>query len=115
MNSKTSGILNFVIYQDPESKEYCGLCLELGLYDSSDNLETLKKNLIESAKGYVNTVTKDSLSDELLRVEPTQSHLEIFKKSLTSLRPMMDSEQGVYSSNMSVFQTNLHTPLALVS
>lgn len=105
-NNKNSGNLNFIIYQDQETKEYCGLCIELGIYDSSDNLESLKKNLIDASKGYVHSVMKDKLSDELLQVAPTESHLDIYKKSLTALQPMINSEQtGVYSNYLSVFNT----------
>jgi hypothetical protein len=107
-NSKKGGNLNFIVYQDPETKLYCGLCLQLGLYDSSDNLEALKKNLVEAAKGYVHTVMKDKLSDSLLNVPPTQSHLEIFKKSLVALQPMINEEdKGAYSTSLSVFQTTI--------
>jgi hypothetical protein len=107
-NNKEAGVLHFVVYQDASSKEYCGLCIELGLFDSSTDLEALKKNLADAARGYVRTVMKKGLSEDLLQIEPTQDHIEILKKSLSALQPMQGADQGVYSTQISVF--NVPTP-----
>ena len=115
MSKKESGVLNFLTYIDRETGKYCGICVQLGLYNEGDNLETVRTNLAEAARGYVKTVMRDNLSDELLDVRLTEETMSIYKEAIKSLRPIdSDNPNGaVYSDELKVFSTPIK-PLALV-
>lgn len=105
-NKKEAGVLNFLTYRNRETGTYCGLCVELGLYGEADNLETLRTDLAEAARGYVHTVMRDNLADELLEVEPTPEVVAIYQEAIKSFRPLdLDSsdQQGAYSPDVTVF------------
>lgn len=112
MNKKESGVLNFLTYQDKETGKYCGICVQLGLYSEGDDLEEVRTNLAEAARGYVRTVMKDNLSDELLDVKPTEETMSIYKEAIKSLRPLDTDKPGgaVYSEELRVFSTPLKIP-----
>ena len=106
MSDKKNGeVLNFLTYQNKESKKYCGICVELGLYDEAENLETLRKNLTEAASGYVRTVMKENLSPDLLQVNPTVEQISVYREAIKSLRPRDTDKpsEGVYSDDIAVF------------
>lgn len=112
MSKKESGVLNFLTYKDKETEKYCGICVQLGLYIEGDNLEEVRTNLAESARGYVKTVMKDNLSGELLDVKPTEETISIYKEAIKSLRPLYtDKPNGaVYSDELEVFSAPIQTP-----
>ena len=85
-NTKNRGILHFLIYKEHSSKEYTGVCLELGLLDVSENPDYLKQSLIDAAKGYVHTIIKEKLSDDLLNISPAKEYKELYLRALQSLR-----------------------------
>ena len=104
-NEKKGKVLNFLTYQDKESKKYCGICVELGLYEEAGDLDTLRKDLAEAARGYVRTVLKDNLSLSLLQVTPTIEQISIYREAIKSLRPRDTDKpsEGVYSDDIAVF------------
>ena len=107
MSKKESGVLNFLTYKDKETGKYCGICVQLGLYSEGDNLDVVRANLAEAARGYVKTVMKDNLSEELLDVQPTIETMSIYKEAIKAPRPM-DSDRpngAVYSDELEVFST----------
>lgn len=92
-NTKNTGILHFLIYKELLSKEYTGVCLELGLLEVSENPDYLKQSLIDAAKGYVHTIIKENLSDDLLNIPPTKEYKERYLKALQSLRIDIKTEK----------------------
>lgn len=85
-DTKTKGELHFVIYREPETKEYVGLCLELGLLEVSENPDYLRQSLIDAARGYVLTVAQEEMSDDLLNTRPSKEHQELYETALRALR-----------------------------
>lgn len=77
-NTKEKGTLHFLIYKKMDSKEYTAICLELGLVEVSQNPDYLKESVVDAAKGYVHTVIKENLSDELLNLTPPKEYLKIY-------------------------------------
>ncbi len=81
-NTKKSGVLRFFIYFDKKKKEFVGVCLELGIITCGENPYFVEKDLLESARGYVATICKKNLTDQLLNQSPPKEYIEIFEKFL---------------------------------
>lgn len=69
-NTKTRGILRFMIFKEPGEKEYTGVCYELSIVLTDSNPEKLKNELTSASRGYVDRVIKSGMPDKLLN----QSH-----------------------------------------
>lgn len=66
MNTKHHGEINLVIVKLSSGDEYLGFCPEFAIVKYADEFEGLKEDLLEAAKGYVDAVDSNKLSDELL-------------------------------------------------
>ena len=64
MNTKKFGKLRFVVYKSKD--QYIGVCLELDEVITEESIEKAANRIIEACKGYVETVIKENLSDDLL-------------------------------------------------
>jgi hypothetical protein len=64
MNTKKFGKLRFVVYK--EKNQFVGVCLELDEIVIENSIEKAANRIFEASKGYVETVIKENLSDELL-------------------------------------------------
>src|SRR3989338_7815561 len=98
-NTKNKGVLHFLVYREPSSKEYTGVCLELGLVEVSENPDFLKQSLIDAARGYVHTIIKENLSDELLNVKPSKEYVELYMNALNSLSIDKKTEKSKQTLN----------------
>jgi hypothetical protein len=84
-NTKKTVTLNFFTYFDKSESAFVGVCFELGIIKVDANGERLKRDLVEAAIGYVETVCKENLSTDLLNQEPPQKYVEIYKRYIGSL------------------------------
>lgn len=88
MNTKKSGSLNFFIFKEAGDSDYTGVCFELGIVVEGADPEMVKKDLEESAHGYVIAVCKNNLSEDLLNQFPPKEYLDLFKKYLGTLNAL---------------------------
>lgn len=65
-NTKERGVIRFLIYKRKEDKLFTGICLDLDIVEQAEDVEFLRKSLIEAAQGYVEAVCKNNLTDNLL-------------------------------------------------
>ncbi len=63
-NTKKLGQATVFIY--PEGKNFTGVCLELGIIEEHKNPDVLRHNMREAVEGYVESVVKNNLSEDLL-------------------------------------------------
>lgn len=98
-NTKKMGILHFLIYKEPVSEEYTGVCLELGLLEVGKNPDYLKQSLIDAAKGFVHTIIKEDLPDDFLNVPPAKEYEKLYLNALQSLRIGTKSDKLVSKSD----------------
>jgi len=85
VNTKKQGVLRFFIYQDGKTKEFVGLCIDLGIVKFNKNLVKLKTDLDEAAKGYVETIIKRNLDEKLLNQTLPAGYLNLYNKYLLLL------------------------------
>ncbi len=77
-NTKKQGLLRFFRYYDKQAAEYVGVCIELGIIKCGPNPYNVEQDLIEAARGYVETIQEQSLPDNLLNQQPPQEYLDIY-------------------------------------
>jgi len=66
MNTKKGSNLRFIIFRSKSDKEFTGVCYDLAIIQTGNDVEKLQKELTEAALGYVKTVKQDDLPDYLL-------------------------------------------------
>ena len=84
-NTKQHGSLRFFTYFDVAQDAYVGVCFELGIVKEEKDAESLRKELLEAAIGYVEAVGKNKLSDGLLNQRVPQEYSDIYEIFLRSL------------------------------
>ncbi len=65
MNTKQNGQVSLLI-MDTGNNNYLGICYEFAIVLEGDDIDILKQDLLDSARGYVAAVNKESLPNELL-------------------------------------------------
>lgn len=91
-NTKKRGIIRFFVYK--KGKTYVGVCLELDIVEEGENVEKLKKSLIEAAQGYVETVIKEKMDDKLLNRPAPKNYWNKYEAFLKCLRTKEPSQQA---------------------
>lgn len=106
MNTKEAGTLNFFIYKEYKADDYIGACLELGIVKEGKELDQVKSDLEEAAKGYVITICENNLSDDLLNQQPPEEILQAFNKyiSVLSTRKVPPENQKFQNASVLTLQ-----------
>ncbi|OGD67555.1 hypothetical protein A3F08_00815 [Candidatus Berkelbacteria bacterium RIFCSPHIGHO2_12_FULL_36_9] len=78
-NTKTRGQLRFVIYKRLKDKYFTGVCLDLDIVEQDEDPVKLKKSLEEAAQGYLETVAKNNLNDQLLNKQAPKKYKKILE------------------------------------
>lgn len=73
-NTKTKGVLHYIIYKD--GGDFTAVCLNLNIVEHGEDPEKLKKSIEEAALSYLNAVRKKKLSDDYLNQIPEKKYLE---------------------------------------
>lgn len=63
-NTKEKGFIRIVVF--PYKDHFVGACLDFNIIEEGENPQLLQASLLESALGYIETVRKEGLEDELL-------------------------------------------------
>jgi len=85
-NTKEQGVLRFLIYKKLRDEVFTGICLDLGIVEENKNPQKLKKSLEEAATGYLETVDKEKLSDNLLNKPVPKKYLNIINEIEAQLK-----------------------------
>lgn len=89
MNTKRNTTLTFFIFKAKKRRSFIGACIELGIVQEGDSIAEVKNDLEEAAKGYVETVRKEKLSDTLLNQtlpKELMSAFEDYLEDMTAVR-----------------------------
>jgi len=82
MNTINKGQITLLIFKRLKDKIFTGVCLDFGIVLEGKNVEDLKHQLMEASIGYLETVRKDKLSEELLNNQAEKKYFDLYKKFL---------------------------------
>src|SRR3989344_2204624 len=103
-NEKSKGVLSYFLFYDSREKEYVGICVELGMLRFGSDLNKLKEDLQNASKGYVETIIKNDLSENLLNQELPEEYKELYSKFIEFLN---EKSQSFGKVRQNVFTTKI--------
>ena len=112
-NTKKQGFLRFIIYKRPKDKLYTGVCLDLDIVEQSENMERLKKSLVEAAFGYVEAVCEKDLSEQLLNHPAPKKYWKILvelEAYLHSIHQVESAKEQIPAIDSQVFVRQVQNP-----
>ena len=68
-NTKKNSVLRFMIFKEKTDIVYTGICVDLAIVKEHKDIIQLRKDLENSAKGYLEVINKNKLSDNFLNQE----------------------------------------------
>ncbi len=80
-NTKKRGQFTTFVYQE-KPNHYIGVCLEFDLIEEGGNTQEVMNQIKEASLGYLKTVIKNKLSDDLLNKKPSEKYLKKYKEFL---------------------------------
>jgi hypothetical protein len=82
MNTIKKGQIRFLIFKEKGEKLFTGVCLDFGIVLQDKNEEKLKCELEQSALGYLKTVAKDKMNEDLLNNQAEKKYFDLYEKFL---------------------------------
>lgn len=94
-NTKKQGVIRFFIYK--ERKKYIGVCLDLDIVEEGKDIEKIKESLTEAVRGYIETVTKEKMDDNLLNRPAPKIYWEKYEAFLKFIAKKRATQQACAS------------------
>ena len=110
VNTKRQGQFKFLIYKKEHEKFYTGVCLNLDIVEKDEDPVKLRKSLEEAAQGYLETVYKKNLNDDLLNKKAPKEYwslLEDLEKYLRLMRQPSKSSKSLDIQDSQIFTKNI--------
>lgn len=115
MNTKKSGEVRFIVFREKGKRLWTGVCLDFGILVENADRKILVQELVVGAKGYLENVVKNGLSDELLNNQAPAEYFELvenFTKPKVEKRPERTSSFTFSSVPSSALSKNPHLAMA---
>lgn len=83
-NSKDLGTVTIFTYQ--QGKKFISVCLELDIVKKGSDKEEINREISESIVGYVKTIVKEGLGDQLLNRPAEKKYWDKYDEFLATLK-----------------------------
>lgn len=102
-SSNTKKIGQFTVFTYQEKKKYISVCLELDIVKEGTDVEALNASMREAISGYVTTICKKHLSDELLNRHAPKEYWDKYFAFLSSqMKQQSVPAERKYSTSINV-------------
>lgn len=82
MNTNKQGTIRFIIFKEKSSSTYTGVCLDFGIVIEDKDISKVQKELLISARGYLETIQKENMDDSLLNNQAEKKYFHIYERFL---------------------------------
>lgn len=91
--------MHFLIFKDKKDPLYTGVALELDIVEQGEDLELLRKSLVEAAKGHVEIVIGRNLDESLLNRQAPSWYWKRMGKALARHAKLVEQRGQSPASN----------------
>jgi len=86
MNKITRGQIKFIIFKKKGDKLFTGVCLDFGMVIQGKTIDEVKNELSVVSLGYLKTVKKEKLSEDLLNNQAEKKYFDLYEAFLKSAK-----------------------------